>query len=259
MYERFAGGGYMSGIKIVRGYAEPGKDKDGNDLAPPAQSGPGLDERQQKLLKRRSAPPTTSRPDEPNVKVQTPGVESETQHARLQRQISSLVEREKRSTGEAEEEIRQQEEQEIRDDYNAETGETQSRDIEHLVLVTHGIGQLLSLRYAPSPANRSAIPILTISSPRSMDSINFVHDVNVLRKMLKSVYARSADLRALNAELGAESCNSRVQVLPVCWRHLLNFPRQRDRRSEHDLGDMDNQDDDCKLPQITVTEAGQLT
>lgn len=78
-----------------------------------------------------------------------------------------------------------------------------------------------------------------------MESVNFVHDVNILRKTLKSVYASSADLKALNSELGAMHGNCRVQVLPVCWRHLLDFPKQRQKRGEHDLGDADDEDHGC--------------
>lgn len=76
--------------------------------------------------------------------------------------------------------------------------------------------------------------------------MNFVHDVNVLRKTLKSVYANSADLKALNSELGVGHGNCRIQVLPVCWRHLLDFPRQRGKRGEHDLGDMDEGEFPCE-------------
>ena len=43
-------------------------------------------------------------------------------------------------------EIRKREEQEIQDDYTGQDGEKQGREIEHLVLVTHGIGQLLGLK-----------------------------------------------------------------------------------------------------------------
>jgi len=86
-----------------------------------------------------------------------------------------------------------------------------------------------------------------------MESVNFVHDVNVLRKTLKSVYASSADLKALNSELGAIHGNCRVQVLPVCWRHLLDFPKQRQKRGEHDLGDADDEDHGYpSLEDITV-------
>lgn len=71
------------------------------------------------------------------------------------------------------------------------------------------------------------------------ESVNFVHDVNVLRQTLKSVYSSSADLQALNSEIDKLPKNCRIQVLPVCWRHLLDFPRQglRQNRKEHDLGE----------------------
>jgi hypothetical protein len=145
----------------------------------------------------------------------------------LTRQLSNLL------GGEDEETLRKREEEEIQDDYNARLGETQGRDIEHLVLVTHGIGQLLSLR---------------------MESINFVHDVNTLRKTLKTVYSSSADLRALNSEMGESGPgNCRVQVLPVCWRHLLEFPRRRQKKGELDLSDQLNEEDDYpSLDDITV-------
>jgi hypothetical protein len=79
-----------------------------------------------------------------------------------------------------------------------------------------------------------------------MDSVNFVQDVNTLRKTMKSIYAESQDLRALNSELEDEPGNCRVQVLPVCWRHLLQFPKQHDRRREHDLGDFEEDEDNCR-------------
>lgn len=81
-----------------------------------------------------------------------------------------------------------------------------------------------------------------------MESINFVHDVNVLRKTLKSVYSSSADLKSLNGEIGEGGPrNSRVQVLPLCWRHLLTFPnKQKDKKREHDLTEAFDEEDDCK-------------
>ena len=79
-----------------------------------------------------------------------------------------------------------------------------------------------------------------------MESVNFVHDVNILRKTVKSVYTNSADLKALYSEFGAGPGNCRVQVLPVCWRHLFEFPRQRPKKGEHDLGDVDGEEDECQ-------------
>lgn len=148
----------MSGVKLVRGYSEPSKTKDKDkdkdkDKGDESQSAAAdealsLDEKQQKMLKRRSAPPSTRAshdgPAQNDEKIKTEG---DPRQIRLQRQLSSLIESEGRTKAETEEEIRRREEQEIQDDYTAQAGETQGREIEHLVLVTHGIGQLLSLRY----------------------------------------------------------------------------------------------------------------
>lgn len=77
--------------------------------------------------------------------------------------------------------------------------------------------------------------------------MNFIHDVNVMRKTMKSVYSSSADLKVLNGELGSKTGNCRVQVLPVCWRHHLDFPKKRESKPERDLGVMAEDEDACKL------------
>jgi len=137
VYQRFAGGGYMSGVKLVRGYSEPGKAKDtAKRPQTPTDSSTTdmLDEKQQKALKRKSAPPSTRAP---LIK------EPETHNTPSYQQTSGLG----RNSDKLEEEIRRRQEQEISGDYSPEHEDTQGRDIEHLVLVTHGIGQLLSLRF----------------------------------------------------------------------------------------------------------------
>ncbi|KAK6355083.1 hypothetical protein TWF696_004207 [Orbilia brochopaga] len=124
-------------------------------------------------------------------------------------------------------------EDEMKQDYKNSDENENDRVVEHLILVTHGIGQRLSLR---------------------MESINFIHDVNVFRKTLKDVYGASSDIQHLNSQLENAPKNCRIQVLPVCWRHLLNFPKEALRanrlnsgyatsmaQAEHDLG---NPDDD---------------
>jgi hypothetical protein len=85
-----------------------------------------------------------------------------------------------------------------------------------------------------------------------MQSVNFIHDVNVLRKTLKAVYANSVDLRALNHDGGNGPGNCRVQVLPVCWRHKLDFPKQRHKKPETDLADASSEDL-CKYNQVFST------
>ncbi|KAI1875608.1 uncharacterized protein JN550_001894 [Neoarthrinium moseri] len=233
VYQRFSGGGYMSGVKLVRGYSEPGKAKEEKRPVTPTtatlpQQQPSSEEKRAKALKRRSAPPLSRADAKADIRDED---EPEEQEAPLKRQISDYIETAE-NPERAEEQIRKREEQEIEDDYNIQAGEAQGRDIEHLVLVTHGIGQLLSLR---------------------MESINFVHDVNQLRKTLKGVYSHSDDLRALNSESGEGPGNCRVQVLPVCWRHLLDFPKRREKKGEHDLGTtFDEEDEYPTLENITI-------
>lgn len=91
-----------------------------------------------------------------------------------------------------------------------------------------------------------------------MESVNFVHDVNTLRKTIKSVYTTSEDLRALNSEIGGGPGNSRVQVLPVCWRHLLDFPKRREeKKHEQDLGLASKEEDEYpSLDDLTIPGAG---
>ncbi|RDA89309.1 hypothetical protein CP532_6237 [Ophiocordyceps camponoti-leonardi (nom. inval.)] len=216
VYERFAGGGYMSGVKLVRGYTEANKAKEKEEKTQDASA------------QQASASEDTKRAASRDQSRDSAEQDAENRKATLQRQLSSLMENE----AESEEQIRKREEQEIQDDYNAQAGESQGREIEHLVLVTHGIGQRLGLR---------------------MESVNFVHDVNVLRQTLKSVYNNSADLKALNSDPSAGPGDCRVQVLPVCWRHLFEFPKQRQRKAEHDLGDVAGEEDRYpSLDDITV-------
>jgi hypothetical protein len=210
MYEKFAGGGYLSGIKLVRGYTELGKTKtDDKPPSTPTESPTDahIDEKQQKLMKRRSAPPT-SQPSRRADSTENRQAETEPRESRLERQLSSLMEvPDQRDPHKQEEEIRKREEKEILDDYNARDGETQGREIEHLILVTHGIGQLLGLRSALQLSSHA----FEVLMHHRMESVNFVHDCNVMRKTLKSVYSQSTNLRALNSELGDGPGNCRVQ------------------------------------------------
>ncbi|KAI1109017.1 DDHD domain-containing protein [Nemania sp. NC0429] len=242
VYQRFAGGGYMNGIKLVRGYTEPGKVKDSKRpptpttaTLPPQPTGDDKQaeqDQQDRTLKRRSAPPAVRSDAADNARDSHEApTETKQRESQLKRHISSYIESAE-GPEKQEEHIRLRQEQEIQDDYTGQDGETQGREIEHLVLVTHGIGQLMSMR---------------------MESINFVHDVNMLRKTLKSVYAHSEDLKALNSDSGTGPGNSKIQVLPVCWRHLLDFPKRREKKGETDLGDMTAEEDDYpSLEDITI-------
>lgn len=241
LYQRFAGAAHYAGYKYIRGYVDPEKKKESKPEE-------GADK---KKTDRPSTPslaygsdngrPNTSGSDtasdagsegEPRERESSP---SETRRMNLERQISSLIISAQPNSSEKQEEMaRKREEKEMREDYKDQNKGEQGREIEHLLLVTHGIGQRLGMR---------------------MESVNFVHDVNSLRKSLKAVYSGSTDLQALNSDVDKETKNSRIQVLPICWRHLLDFPQQslKHNRKEHDLGDLDFDDHDYpNLEDITV-------
>lgn len=223
VYQRFAGGGHLGGTKVIRGYSEANKSKEAPkqaDKAPGTWKADGTIDKSD----RRSAPPET---DSKSSKDTNPGEQKEPRLLALERQLSSY-------SGDPaleEEERRLADENEIKEDYKDEDGQDQGREIEHLILVTHGIGQRLGMR---------------------MESINFVHDVNVLRKTLKSVYEASPDLQALNSEIEKLPKNCRLQVLPVVWRHLLDFPKKsfKQNQKEKDLTDPDAFEDDDEYPSL---------
>ncbi|KAL9104688.1 MAG: hypothetical protein Q9163_000366 [Psora crenata] len=215
MYQRFAGGGHLGGIKVVRGYSEPNKTKDIK-----RNEGPTSD-----TAKRLSAPPE-------NDNLATVETESdvssrkETSILKLERQMSNL------DPFEQEEEARQRDEDEIREDYIEADGDDPGREIEHLLLVTHGIGQKLGLR---------------------LEMLNFIRDVNMLRKTLKGVYQSSPDLQLLNSEINKIPKNCRIQVLPIAWRHLLDFPKQTFRQNrEQDVADASEDDEYPSLENISL-------
>jgi hypothetical protein len=232
LYERFAGGAHFAGYKYTRGFTDLTEKKKGPT------AGKGSENKKE-----------TGRPDTPSLAYgsdngkgpvaggsenmsdnETSDAETKTEspmatrRRNLERQVSSLMTSSKTEyEREQEEEQRKIEEKEMRDDYKNQDNRDQGRDIEHLLLITHGIGQRLGMR---------------------MESINFIHDVNTMRKSFKSVYAASPDLQALNAEVDSETKNNRIQVIPIVWRHLLDFPQQslKHNRKEHDLGDLDHED-----------------
>ncbi|KAJ5898605.1 hypothetical protein N7504_008893 [Penicillium tannophilum] len=234
VYQKLGG---VSGTKVVRGLVEPRRAKDAVDprgqerkpidkTANGAGSGPSVLKLPQDIGQD-SADTQTARDV---IEADPLGMRPK---STLERQMSSLA-GEPQNPGELEEQARRQEEQEM-EDLREVDSEDREREVDHLVLVTHGIGQRLGLR---------------------LESINFIHDVNVLRKTLKGVYKASPDLQALNSAFGDSDGNCRVQVLPVCWRHLLDFPYRgvRQNRKELDLTDADTLEDDAypSLADITL-------
>lgn len=224
VYQRFAGGGHFAGVKVIRGYADLSKKAEEKDEDRPETSGSTSnneeDDAVEAKVDRTSRMPRKPKKDD-DEKVQSP---LEIRRKTLERHMPTLVASfHPEDPEQQEEEIRKRDEKEIRDDYKEQTSEEQGREIEHLLLTTHGIGQQLGMR---------------------IESINFIHDVNTMRKTMKAVYANSTDLQALNSEVDKQTKNCRIQVLPICWRHKLDFPKQslRHNRKEQDLGDLDFED-----------------
>ena len=239
MYQRFAGGGHLGGIKVVRGFVKSENKKETRAEATVNES-TETEERGRTGSRSQHRPGSQSRERPGKIDLEQakkPESETESKKWELEKRMATIV----GSPGfedpaVEEEELRKREETEIQEDYRDTDGDDQGREIEHLVLVTHGIGQRLGLK---------------------MESLSFIHDVNVLRKTLKSVYLSSPDLQALNSEVEKLPKNCRIQVLPIVWRHLLDFPKQSFKRQgkEQDLSDasaLAEELDYPKLSDITV-------
>lgn len=241
VYQRFAGGGHLGGVKVIRGYSETQKLKERKkerDITPSAT--PDVTN-----TKKPQADHASHKVDESKVDIvldetrrstseelQQPASATEPRLRALERRMSSIVSSpDLYDVVKQDEELRKRDEDEIQEDYRDDDGDDQGRQIEHLILVTHGIGQRLGLR---------------------MESVNFIRDVNVLRKNMKDVYATSPDLQALNTEVEKLPKNCRVQVLPVVWRHLLDFPKQsfKENTREQDLTDANHSWDEELYPNL---------
>ncbi|GAT30412.1 DDHD domain protein [Aspergillus luchuensis] len=206
VYQKLGG---IPGTKLVRGYNETNKQKEAEDKSGVEMKSSG--EELQEVLPGDTQERTVSQMGGPfTSRYQTSddeGISVEEKPTVEQRVSTDMAELEERA--------RKQAQREMEDSRKVED---KDRGIDHLVLVTHGIGQRLGMR---------------------LESVNFIHDINVLRKTLKSVYRASPDLQALNSDFPDKHENCRIQVLPVCWRHLLDFPYQKEHqsRTEFDLGD----------------------
>ncbi|KAL8951105.1 MAG: hypothetical protein Q9222_002909 [Ikaeria aurantiellina] len=243
VYQRFAGGGHLGGTKVVRGFSEQSKAKDKKlETSQTVEDGKPGSSPMLKAQRRRSAPSeiNTATATAANAEhrandqpISQELAQEESKIAALQRQMSNIVSSpEPEDPAKQDEQVRKDDEDEIEQDYKEADGDDPAREIEHLILVTHGIGQRLGLR---------------------LENLNFIRDVNKFRKTLKSVYDASPDLQALNNELDTLPKNCRVQVLPVVWRHLLDFPKQsfKQHGKEQDLTDPDATTEDERYPSLS--------
>ena len=145
VYQRFAGGGHLGGVKVLRGYSEADKAKETK------KDGDGSSTKKTEATmdnsKRKSVTPKVDREasDDDQLKRSVSAAQQEPRLVALERQLSSFSD----DPAKQEEERRQADEDEIKEDYKDADGQEQGREIEHLILVTHGIGQVrdFNIRY----------------------------------------------------------------------------------------------------------------
>lgn len=94
------------------------------------------------------------------------------------------------------------------------------REVDHLVLCIHGIGQILGHKY---------------------ESVNFVHSINVLRNTMKEVYQHDKGYQEIAYPEHKQSdenknTNNRIQILPISWRHKIDFHPQTSLKSYDENG-----------------------
>ena len=197
VYQKFGG---VAGTKVIRGFTDLVKGGREEELAGAGDAAGRKHARWKKTHRHR---PRTAAgiQQKPETFPQIPDQcrrqtdEEEEDHpakTTLERQMSSLA-GEPQDMADLEEQARRQAEKEMEDSGEI-ASEDRERQVDHLVLVVHGIGQRLGLR---------------------LESVNFVHDVNSLRKTMKSVYKASPGLQTLNSSFADSKKNCRVQVLPV--------------------------------------------
>ncbi|KAK6464486.1 DDHD domain-containing protein [Scheffersomyces coipomensis] len=104
-------------------------------------------------------------------------------------------------------------------DYEHDTSQISSnREIDHLILCIHGIGQVLGAKY---------------------ESVNFTHGVNVFRNTMKSVFQSDKSYQELAYPNDAkiDESNTRIQVLPISWRHKIDFHPEKPFKAYADEGE----------------------
>lgn len=96
------------------------------------------------------------------------------------------------------------------------------REIDHLVLCIHGIGQILGYKY---------------------EQVNFTHSINVMRNTMRDVYMNEKKYQKLaygdacDYKNKEQRANNRIQVLPISWRHNVTFHPKKPFSVTDDTGE----------------------
>ena len=141
VYQRFAGGGHLGGVKVVRGFSEANKAKEikkDSDSPGTKKTEAAVDSPRGMSATPKAEQKTFDDDDDEQLKRSASASQQEPRLVTLERQLSSFSD----DPAKQEEERRQADEDEIKEDYRDADGQDQGREIEHLILVTHGIGQV---------------------------------------------------------------------------------------------------------------------
>jgi hypothetical protein len=139
------------------------------------------------------------------------------------------------------------------EDYDNEESEEEVRNIDQVIFVIHGIGQVMSERMGQNFVHGKNISI--ICCHYHIYSHLFILDVNVFRKTMKSTWPI-----AVSGTGPLVDRSNGIQVLPILWRKniLLGTDEQEEGETEHDMG-MPDGDDGCPtIDEITLDGAPNI-
>ncbi|KAG2176695.1 hypothetical protein INT44_007359 [Umbelopsis vinacea] len=110
------------------------------------------------------------------------------------------------------------------EDYENEKSEG-TREIDHLIICIHGIGQKMTERLG----------------------LNFIHDINVLRRGIKESFAATVALSSNPKKKNG------IQVLPILWRHQIHFGLgNEDEDEKNDMSRPDVEEGQPTLEELTI-------
>ncbi|KAJ3394564.1 hypothetical protein HDU84_007738 [Entophlyctis sp. JEL0112] len=127
------------------------------------------------------------------------------------------------------------------DDWKDDENAVQDRHIDHLVLVVHGVGQKMGER---------------------LENVDFAKDCTTMRQAIKEcskLYFSSSSSSPSNAKSNSRkpvlpnmADHGGVQVLPVQWRHKLEFGKRKENKNETDTTQKELEAEVAKLQEREV-------
>ncbi|KAI9028837.1 DDHD domain-containing protein [Phycomyces nitens] len=129
-------------------------------------------------------------------------------------------------------------------DYSNEANEEEPRQIDHLIFVVHGIGQRMAERTGQNFVHGKQANKQEINNGYLAGLV----DVNMLRQTIKTAFPTAV------STLPGDAPANGIQVLPILWRHEIQFGMASDEEEgkESDLGLPDGDDGPPTLDEITL-------